>query len=531
MNAPTQRRYDVVVYGATLAGIMAAMRLARRGRSVCVLEPTTHVGGIVAGGLVKTDIPNVLPALGGLTRSAFFGGIGRAYGVDEQYRFEPKVAEAVSRRLLDEAGAEVLTGVRIHGPADVDVRGGRIRGVRVAGAWVAADFAIDASYEGDLMAAAGVPYRTGREGADEYGEQHAGFLPHRAHRAPGLAVPDAYPLRPRPVLQPGSADAAVQAYNFRGVLTTADDRLPFTAPDGYDPRDYRLFARLVEHRGLRGLGAIVTATAALPHDKFQTNQGPIVGFDLPGVNWDYPDGSWSRRDEIVAEQARWHQGLLHWMAHDPSLPESFRADTARFGYPADEFVDSPLGAGFPHALYIREARRMRGAAVLTEHDLLAPASTKPTTVAYWKYGMDCHITQYWIDGDELIAEGTLSGSTANPPVDLYQIPAEALMPDRGDIENLAVAVCFSASHVGYLSARMEPAFGMLGEACGELAHQSLSTGRPVQDYDYPTLAAALEEHGSVLHLDEAELQAAGDYPDTLDFPDSVEVGTDRVTTH
>ncbi|MDF1477978.1 FAD-dependent oxidoreductase [Leifsonia sp. H3M29-4] len=528
MNDLRRRRYDVLIYGASLAGIMAAVRLRRRGRTVCILEPTEHVGGIVAGGLVKTDIPNVLPALGGLTLSEFFEGIGREYGLDHaQYRFEPKVAERVSRELLDAAGVDVLLRCRIDGPADVEVRGGRVRGVRVADAgpgWIGADFFIDASYEGDLMAASGVPYRTGRESREEYGEEHAGFLPTRAHRAAGLAEPGAYLMRARPDLLPGAADAAVQAYNFRGVLTTADDRLPFARPEGYDPSEYRLFQRLVEQRELGGLDAIVTQTAALPRQKFQTNQGPVVGFDLPGVNWDYPDGSWARRDEIIAEQVRWHQGLLHWMANDPSLSETFRARTRAFGYPADEFVDSPHGAGFPHALYIREARRMVGEHVLTEHDLFGASATKSTAVAYWKYGMDCHITQYWAEGDTLVAEGTLTGSTSNPPVDLYQLPAESLMPRRADAENLAVAVCFSASHVGYLSARMEPAFGMLGEACGELAHQSLATGRAVQDYDYPALAVALEEFGSVLRLRDDEVYAAGDYPDTLDFPDSIDVG-------
>ncbi|MFT4211849.1 MAG: FAD-dependent oxidoreductase [Microbacterium sp.] len=523
MTTPTAsapHHVDVVIYGASLAGIMAAVRLSRRGHTVCVLEPTGHVGGVIAAGLVKTDIPNIISALGGLTLTEYFQGIGRAYGKDQaQYRFEPKVAERVSRRLLDDAGATVHLNSRIEGPRDVHVRGGRIRGVRLRDGrehWVAGDFFIDASYEGDLLAAAGVSYRTGREGRDEYGESHAGYLPERAHRVDGFTSTQVYPVRPTPALPSGSADEAVQAYNFRGVLTTAADRIPFTRPDGYDPADYRLFADLVRLRGMGGLDAVVTDTALLPQEKYQTNQGPIVGFDLPGVNWDYPDGSWQRRDEIIAEHARWHQGLLHWMTNDSSLPATFRERSARFGYPPDEFVDSPYGQGFPHALYVREARRMVGTYVLTEHDLLAPGNEKATAVCCWKYGMDCHLTQYNGDGaHRLVGEGTLTGSTLNAAVDLYQLPAESLIPRRGDAENLAVAVCFSASHIGYLSARMEPNFGMLGEACGELAAQSLRTGRPVQDYDYPDLAAALREHGSVLQLSADDLHSAIDYPDTL----------------
>jgi hypothetical protein len=515
------RQYDVVIYGASLAGIMAALRLHKRGHSVLVLEPTAHVGGVIAAGLVKTDIPNIIEALGGLTLSRYFRGIGAEYGKDEpQYRFEPKVAEKVSWDILREANAEVVLGARLHGRSDIEVAGGRIRGVRVRthreNYWVTGRFFIDASYEGDLLAAAGVEYVTGREGSDQYGEPNAGYLPHRAHRLSGFSSTHAYPVRPRPDLPEGAADAAVQAYNFRGVLARNEDRIPFYRPAEYDPRHYRLFADLTRFRAFGGLDAIVTETAALPHGKYQTNQGPIVGFDLPGVNWDYPDGGWTRRDAIVEEQARWHQGLLYWMANDESLPPSFHARTNQFGYPLDEFTDSPLGPGFPHALYIREARRMVGAHVLTENDLLAPHNTKATAVAYWKYGMDCHLTQYNPDGEHtLVGEGTLSGSTLNPPVDLYQVPAESLIPRAGDIANLAVGVCFSASHVGYLSARMEPNFGMLGEAAGELAAQSLATGADAQNYDYPRLAAALTEHGSVLRLSADELSSAADYPDTL----------------
>jgi hypothetical protein len=523
MNGTERSRddYDVIVYGASLGGIMAALRLHLRGHTVLVLEPSTHVGGVVAAGLVKTDIPNIIEALGGLTLSEFFVRIGKEYGkAAPQYRFEPKVAAKVSRDLLREAAADVICNARITGRPDVDVTGGRIRGLRVRtpdeDRWVSGRFFIDASYEGDLLAAAGVSYAVGREGREQYGEEFAGYLPHKAHLLGGFSSTAAYPVRETPALPEGSADEAVQAYNFRGVLTRSADRIPFYRPAGYDPREYRLFGDLARMRGIAGLDSIVTDTALLPNGKYQTNQGPLVGFDLPGVNWGYPDGDWARRDAIVAEQLRWHQGLLHWMANDESLSPAFRERTRQFGYPADEFTDSPHGQGFPHALYVREARRMIGSHVLTEHDLKAPGNTKSSTVSYWKYGMDSHVAQYnAADEHTLIGEGSLTGSTLNPAVDLYQIPAESLIPRRGEASNLAVAICFSASHVGYLSARMEPNFGMLGEACGELAALSLATGAAVQDYDYGQLARALEEHGSVLRLSEEDLSSAVDYPDTL----------------
>ncbi|PZF82111.1 FAD-dependent oxidoreductase [Jiangella anatolica] len=505
---------DVVVYGATLAGIMAALRLKLRGYTSLVLEPTGHVGGIVAGGLVKSDTPGVPAALAGLTQDRFFAGIGAEYAADglddpkAQYLFEPKVAERVAWRLLDEAGATVLLNARIHDAGDVEVRGGRIVAVRTDDGWRRAGFFVDASYEGDLMAAAGVPYAVGREPASQYGEAYAGFQPARAHRIRSFRPNTGFPVGPVPDSAPGDGDAKVQAYNFRGVLTRAADRLPFPKPDGYDPALYRHLGSLLTQRGIPGLSSIVTHTAALPHGKFQTNQALFIGFDLPGVNWDYPDGGWKRRDEIIAEQVRWHQGMLYFLANDPSLPESFRADARTFGLPPDEFTDSPHGAGFPHALYVREARRMVGEHVFTEHDTQRPNNTKPTAVCCWQYGLDCHIVQYYPEGDDtIVGEGSTTGSFVNAPADLYQLPAESLFPARGSVENLAVPVCFSASHVGILSPRMEPTYGMLGEAAGELAAQSLRTGRAVQDYDYASLAAALSERGSVLELPELEAAA------------------------
>ncbi|MEO3744066.1 FAD-dependent oxidoreductase [Plantactinospora sp. B5E13] len=498
--------YDVIIYGATLAGIMAALRLRLRGLRSLILEPTGHVGGIVAGGLVKTDTPNIAAALAGLTYQRFFVGIGAEYGLDgPEYRFEPKVAERVAWQLLDEAKATVLLHHRIHGPDDVDVTGRRIRGVRTTDGWRRARFFVDASYEGDLMAAAGVPYTFGREPRSRYDEPFAGFQPVQAYRKGPFTPNDRYPVRSVPDQQAGDGDAKTQAYNFRGVLSTNPDRIPFPKPDDYDPGRYHYLGQLLRQRNLPGLSSIVTHTALLPNGKYQTNQALFIGFDLPGASWDYPDGSWRRREEVIAEHVRWHQGMLHWLANDPSLPESFRADARTFGLPPDEFVDSPYGQGFPHALYIREARRMIGAKVLTQHDLLKPNNTKPTAVSCWKYGMDSHLVQYYPEGDDVIVgEGTLSGDETNPPVDLYQMPAEVLFPAAGGIENITVAICFSASHVGYTSPRMEPNYGMLGEACGELAAQSLATGRPVQEYDYPTLAAALREHGAVLSLPELD---------------------------
>jgi hypothetical protein len=500
--------YDVIIYGASLAGIMAATRLQLRGYRSLLLEPTGHVGGIIAGGLVKSDTPNTRAALAGLTHSRFFQGIGAAYDADgrpdgPQYRFEPKVAEGIAQQLLDDAKAVVQVNERIHGKDDVEVRGDRIQAVRTSQGWRRARAFVDASYEGDLLAATGVPYSVGRESAGQYDEPLGGFLPDRAYRRQAFRPNTLYPVKSVPTEKAGAGDLKTQAYNFRGVLDTGPDRMPFEKPDGYDAKLYTYLGQLLEQRGIRGLSDIVTHTALLPNDKYQTNQAQYIGFDLPGASWDYPDGTWQRRDEVIAEHVRWHRGMLYWLANDPSLPESFRADTRQFGLPPDEFTASPYGQGFPHALYIREARRMIGQTVLTQHDLRKPGNTKATPVCCWNYGIDCHIVQYYPEGDDtIVGEGTVTGTEKNGTVDLYQLPAEVLFPARGGVRNLVVPICFSASHVGYLSARMEPNYGMLGEAAGELLAQSLRTDQAVQDYDYPALAAALTEHGSVLSLPE-----------------------------
>lgn len=513
---PEATSTDVVIYGASLAGIMAAVRLRKRGLRATILEPTGHVGGIVAGGLVKSDIPNVVAALGGLTLD-YFRRIGAEYGQSTpQYRFEPKVAERVAKQLISEAGATVRLNTKITGPSDVEVSSDRIQAVRSGDGWIRARFFIDASYEGDLMAAAGVPYTYGRESTSEYDEPLAGFRPAEAILRGPFTSNTGYPVGRVPDLAEGESDEKTQAYNFRGVLAKDTERIPFFKPDGYDPAIYAHLRDLLIAREMTGLSSIVTKTALLPNGKYQTNQGQFIGFDLPGASWGYPDGTWALRTEIIAEQVRWHQGMLYWMANDPSLPESFHSDTRRFGYPTDEFVDSPHGAGFPHALYIREARRMMGAAVLTQHDLLAPNNTKPTVVCSFKYGMDCHIVQYYPADDNMIAgEGSLTGTDKNAPTDLYQMPAECLFPSAGGITNIAVAICFSASHVGYTSPRMEPNYGMLGEACGELAAQSVKSGNAVQKYSYPDLAAALTEFGSVLTVPEDAAESTA-YPDTTD---------------
>ena len=239
--------FDVVVYGGTLAGIMAATRAHRRGLRVCLLEPTGYLGGHIAGGLVMSDVPLEPSALRGLTNELFFGGIGAEYGSAEPvYDFEAKVAQRVSDRLAEAACARIERHVRLE-RGDVDVAGSTIRGVRAGDGWIRAKFFVDASYQGDLMAFAGVPYTVGRESSATYGEPTAGFIPDRAFTVAGVRAAGRYPLRGRPLSKPGDGDDKVQSYNFRCIVSQDPaTRLPFPRPDDYDPGLYEIVRQVIE---------------------------------------------------------------------------------------------------------------------------------------------------------------------------------------------------------------------------------------------------------------------------------------------
>lgn len=495
---PTLASYDLVVYGANLAGTMAALRAGKRGHRVCVVEPTSNVGGAIAAGLGATDLPDDPSLVAGMTRTAFFGGIGLRYGSQQPvYDFEPTVAEAVTAALLQEARATLILNSPIDGPADVYSSAGRLLSLRTPGGWIRGTFFVDASYEGDLMAATGTPYTVGREGSDLYNESYAGFYPRGAFHLGGLIPNTGYPVGPQPDSDPGDEDAKTQAYRFPCVLTNRSTNLiPFPRPAGYDAGLYAHVLQEIEAQGASSLFDVIGTGKPLPNDKVQIGRGLLISSDLPGASWEYPDASWAARSRITAEHLRWQQGLYHWLANDPSVPAVLRADAATWGLPADEFVNGPHGTGWPVALHVREARRLVGAYVLTEKDQSGAGATKDTSICQWAHARDCAVVQLYPSGHaEIIGEGPLTGAR---PVDTYQIPAECLFPKSRDLQNLAVAVDFSASHVGYSSSRFEALYGMIGEACGELASLCIERRLAVQDYPYDDLASRLIDGGSSL---------------------------------
>jgi hypothetical protein len=469
---------DVCILGASAAGVAAAVGAREAGAIVTVVEQGRHVGGMVSGGLSWTDVGDAR-VLGGFARR-FYADVAQHYGVPlwGVRGPEPHVAESILAGYLD--------------------------GVEVIDELPEAAVYVDASYEGDLLPRFGVPYRVGRESRSLHGERWAGRQPATRpgkHNFPVRLSPfaDDGSLLPHvrapkldergwPVDGEGEGDGGLQAYAFRVCLTDREEnRIPFAEPEGYDPAEFALLDRLLavvpyEPHELMGL-----VTDLLPNGKCDVNSiGPFSLNVLDGSNRGYPDGTPEERARIRAHHLRYTQSFL-W-----HLSERFR----NWGLCADEFVDT---GGWPHQLYVREGRRMVGAHVLVEHELLDGAQPSDT-VALGSYNIDVReVERTWralpeyVREDAVFNEGYLSVA-----VPAYGIPYRSLHPRREHATNLLVAVCVSASAVAFGSVRMEPTLMLVGHACGHAAAQAARRGIPVQDVDVQQLQEALRDRGQVL---------------------------------
>ncbi|RIQ18899.1 FAD-dependent oxidoreductase [Jiangella rhizosphaerae] len=507
---------DVVVYAATSGGVCAAVAAARAGASVVLLEPGRHVGGMTSGGLGYTDVGDVR-VVGGMA-----GDLRRAiadwYGVAEGHYAgpEPHVAEAIYLRWLEEAGVDVRFGAAL---AAADADGGVIRSVALAdGSTVAGAVFVDASYEGDLLAAAGVPYAVGREDRSLYGERYAGrqeLVPGR-HTVPPWISPfagdlsgeqggDVLPqLHDRPLAPVGSGDGGVMSYGYRVCLSQAADRVPFERRDGYDDAYWELGRRIFDRWRRDGVevraGRLLGLEKNLPNDKCDGNSiGPFSLSVLDGSAWAYPSAGPDERERIRLHHLHHAQDFLYFLSHDPAVPASVRSEMAGWGYAADEFADT---GHLPHQLYVREARRMLGEYVLTEHDLLA-ARPQHDVVAMGSYHIDVREVQRtwrWVAEHPKPVGMVFTEGYLSVPVPPYAVPYRALVPRYADCTNLLVPVCLSASHVAFASVRMEVQYQMLGHAAGLAAVEAARTGRPVQSIDVTRVQDALRDAGQVLAL-------------------------------
>lgn len=511
---------DVCIYGGTAAGVVAAAKAARLGLKVVLLQPGQHLGGMTTGGLGWTDHGRK-HVIGGMSRQ-FYRDLGAHYGRDEEWHFEPHVAEALIERLAGESGIVVRRAAFLD---QVEKAGDRIAAVTLlGGARVTAKVFIDATYEGDLMAKAGVAYTVGREGNALYGEQLNGIQVRDKHQFSHVVDPYVVLRDPSSGLLPwivaddlskrqGEGDRRVQAYNFRMCMT--DDpalRIDWVRPPAFDASQYVLAVRwfsgpkdgyndqLKVREGMSdpvlSKFDILSARTAGGYRKTDTNNHGPVSSDLIGANYDWPEGSYELREAIFQRHVAYQMGFYWYMANAPEIPERYRAAYRQWGLASDEFKDTDH---WPHQLYVREARRMVSSYVITEHDCRGEVRTEDP-VGMASYTMDSHNCARFVKEEGGVARVMNEGDVQVVPTDPYPISYRAVVPRRGDCANLLVPVCLSASHIAYGSARMEPVFMVLGESVALAAALAIRHDCAVQDVPYPELREQLIAAGQVLAL-------------------------------
>jgi hypothetical protein len=527
------RDLDLCVYGGTSAGVMAAVQMSRMGGSAIIVEPGRHLGGLTAGGLGATDIGNA-SVIGGLSRE-FYDRVEAhyrtTYGEDSPqhqachggFRFEPHLAEAIYETLVAEEGIPVWREARL---AEARTRDGRIVEIVLEdGSSVRARTFIDATYEGDLMAAAGVSYTVGREANSRYGEQYNGVQTGRQyHQFTEPTSPYRYRDVPTSGLlwgitssdpgEFGASDDKVQAYNLRMCLTDdPENRVPYTPPPGYDRERYLLLARWLHVRGPleQEWREMPYHSIPMPNRKTDTNNNGPFSTDFIGHNYEWPEASYEEREEIYQRHLRYQQGLMYFIANDPAVPLAIRQKAAGWGLSADEFTDN---GHWPHQLYVREGRRMVSDYVMTDHNCLG-TEIADDPVAMGAYNMDSHNVQRYVDEAGLVKnEGDVQIRLPGP----YPISYRSIRPKRLECSNLLVPVAVSASHIAYGSIRMEPVFMILGQSAATAAYLAIEEGVPVQEIEYEALRQRLEDDGQILEYtpDEGETEVAWIDPSELE---------------
>jgi hypothetical protein len=522
---------DIVIFGGTSGGVAAAVQARRMGKSVVIAEWTNHLGGLTTGGLGATDIGNKA-AIGGIARE-FYEQIAAHYekpeawtwqkqeaqdtkhekstdplaaktGRPTKWTFEPHVAMEIYKKWLADAGVkyylgEKLKSVRKDGARIVEFtsESGRVYRGKVF---------IDASYEGDLMAKAGVSYHVGREGNAEYGEtingvraktpQHQFQVNVDPYVKPGDPASGLIPLvQPGDGGTPGEGDKSVQAYNFRLCMTrTQANLVPWSEikPAGYDERQYELLARYIEAQEKAGKPStgIFMGPTPMPNDKTDTNNAGPFSTDYIGKNYAYPDADYATRERIAQEHADYIKGLLYFLSTSERLPQHVRDTINKWGFARDEFAAT---GHFPPQMYVREARRMISDYVATEADCRWQRKAEDA-VGLGAYGMDSHNCQRIVQDGWVRNEGDVQVGVAGP----YPISYRSIIPKAEQAENLLVPVCLSATHIAYGSIRMEPVFMAMGQSAATAAVLALDAQTTVQKVDYTRLKARLLADGQII---------------------------------
>lgn len=517
-NNRSKDEFDIVVYGGTSAGIIAGYTAKQLGKSVLVIEPGTHLGGLTTGGLGATDIGNKYAVTGLATD--FYRRIGAYYNKFEQWTFEPHIAQKVYDDYIKKANLEIVKSYRLK---DVKTNDGWITEIVVENSdkpedatnrTIKAKMFIDATYEGDLMVMAGVSYTYGRESNDQYGETYNGVQMSLYHQLPdGI---DPYKERGKPesglvwgvaegsLAPTGSGDKLIQAYNFRLCLTQDKaNQIAFSKPESYDPQKYELLLRILEKETWKTVSSSFTRDTlsdgrvminhsgnylikAMPNGKTDFNNFGGFSTDMIGANHDYPEASYEKRAQIWKEHEDYTKGLLYFMANDERVPEHVRADMQTWGYTKDEFIDH---GGFSPQLYVREARRMVSDIVMTQSHCQRKEVVEDG-IGMAAYGMDSHNCQRIVVNGMVKNEGDVQIGLGIP----YPIAYRSIIPKKSEIKNLFVPICVSASHIAFGSIRMEPVFMVLGQSAATAAAMAIDAGQSVHEVDVKALQENLRNN-------------------------------------
>ncbi|HRO47103.1 FAD-dependent oxidoreductase [Agriterribacter sp.] len=489
---------DICVYGGTAAGVVAAYTAKQMGRSVILIEAGKHIGGLTSGGLGYTDIGNKY-VVSGISRD-FYRRVGKHYGKFEQWIFEPHVAKATLMQYITAAKVNVLYE---HEVITVKKETAHIREITLrytgpngkqADQTIKARMFIDCSYEGDLMAKAGVSYIVGREANSVYNETYNGVQLMDKHQFPDDIDPYVIPGDPKSGLlwgisgkalaERGTGDSKVQAYNYRLCLTNEPaNSIPITKPDDYDASKYELLLRVIEKNKSASLNPHLKIDLMPNHKTDINNNGPF-STDMIGMNYDYAEADFTTRQKIAKAHESYTKGLLYFLGNDERVPVHLRQEMLQWGYPKDEYTDN---GNFTPQMYIREARRMIGAYVMTQ-DNCEGKRTVADGVGMAAYTMDSHNCQRIVVNGMVKNEGDVQVRGGGP----YPVAYRSIIPQPGECKNLLVPVCLSASHIAYGSIRMEPVFMVLAQSAAVAASMAIQSGKAVQDVDVKKLQQSLQ---------------------------------------
>jgi len=537
MNGQT-KKYDIVIYGGTSAGVAAALQSSRMGKSVVLIEPTDRIGGLTTGGLGQTDIGNK-QAIGGISRE-FYENIRKYYddpnnwkwekrseymdsgqtrteeGEATMWTFEPSAALKVYKAMMDKEKIKIVYNERLNRESGVKKVNGKIESITMeSGKTYKGKVFLDATYEGDLMASAGVSYAVGRESNEEYGETLNGVQANSINRAlTGFVSKNAFNHNFLPGVDPyvkkgdpasgllpnvnekpgleGEGDEKIQAYCFRMCLTDhPENRIPFQKPSNYDEINYELLFRNYEARKgtIRdmysyGNSLLPWINSSMPNRKTDTNNKFGFSTDYIGRNYDYPEASYAEREKIIEDHRNYQMGLMWSLANHPRIPEEVREEASKWGTSKDEFERAD---GWQQQLYIREARRMISDYVMTQQNCEALIVAEDA-IGMAAYGMDSHNVQRYVDANGYVQnEGNVEAHGFKP----YPISYRSLVPKKEECNNLIVPICVSSTHIAFGSIRMEPVFMVLGQSAATAAALAIDGNINVQDVPYPQLKEQL----------------------------------------